>query len=229
MTGTFTQAGSGFDGGGGTVDIPDYRKFEQNAYLEYGLSDDVTALAQPQLRAVSIAAPTDADHVGLGYTDLGARMRIWSGDDAVLSGQALVRIPGAGDDMDPAQVGSTDFEADMRGLYGRSFSLGAWPAFIDAQLGYRFRAGDPADEIRADITFGVRPRPDFLLLAQSFNTVSVGSARGYFSKLREHKLQVSVVWDVSEAWSLQLGGVATVAGKNALAERGVVVGLWRRF
>jgi len=229
VSGTYTNSDKGFDDSGSAVDIPDYGKFELNAYFEYGITDRVTAIVQPQLRSVTIGAPTDADSFGLGYTDLGARMRFWSDEKSILSGQAVARIPGSTDDNNPAQVGSTGFETDLRILYGRAFALGTWASFLDAQLAYRIRTGDPSDEVRADFTIGTRPVPKVLLLAQSFNTFSTGSAQGVFSDVREHKVQLSVVWDFAKDWSLQAGTIATVAGEETLQERGIVLGVWRVF
>lgn len=229
VSGTYTNSDKGFDDSGTAVDIPDYGKFELNTYFEYGITDSVTAIVQPQLRSVTIGAPTNADSFGLGYTDLGARMRFWSNEKSILSGQALARIPGSTDDSNPARVGSTDFEADLRVLYGRSFALGTWASFLDAQVAYRTRSGDPPDEVRADFTIGTRPRPDLLLLAQSFNTFSSGNAEGFFTDAREHKVQMSFVWEFAEDWSLQAGAIATVAGEETLQERGVVLGLWHEF
>jgi hypothetical protein len=62
-------------------------------------------------------------------------------------------------------------------------------------------------------------------MAQSFNTFSVGHTADH----REHKAEVSVVYDLTQSLSVQLGGIATVAGENALRERGVVTALWVRF
>jgi hypothetical protein len=114
VTGTFSAAPRGYDGGGNAVDIPDYEKFEAQALIEYGVTDWLTAVVQPQLQRVEIAAPTDATRTGLGYTDLGARFRLWAGDYGVVSTQVLGRIPGARDETDPAQIGHTDPELDLR-------------------------------------------------------------------------------------------------------------------
>jgi len=40
--------------------------------------------------------------------------------------------------------------------------------------------------------------------------------------------QLSVVWDVTATWSIQLGAFSTV-GQEAWRERGAVVAIWRRF
>jgi hypothetical protein len=227
--GTFTRSTRQFDDNGDAVPIPRYDKFEMNVLIEYGLTDWLTVMTQPQLMWTGIAAPTDAEASGLGYTDIGARARLWSDKDSVFSAQAFARFSGQHDETNPAEVGKTDPELDLRALYGRAFTLAGWSAFTDAQLGYRFRFDDPPNEIRLDLTFGIRPDPKLLLLAQSFNTFSDGSAEGVFEDGREHKIQLSAVWDFDEVWSLQLGGIATVAGENALRERGVIAALWRKF
>jgi protein XagA len=226
---TLTRSTRQFDDSGDAVAIPRYDKLEANLLVEYGVTDWLTTMLQPQLLGVDIAAPTDADTFGPGYTDLGARARLWSDERSVFSAQVFGRIPGRFDDDNPAEIGKTAAELDLRALYGRSFTLEGWSAFINAELAYRVRFDDPPNEARADFTFGVRPDPKLLLLAQSFNTISDGSAEGVFEDGREHKIQLSAVWSLDEVWSLQLGGIATVAGENALRERGVMAAVWRKF
>jgi hypothetical protein len=229
LSGTMLSSGSAFDDGGGSFDVPRYNKFELGGWLEYGLTDHFTAILQPQFRSVSIAGPTDASHSGLGYTGVGARIGLWSNESSVISFQSLLRIPGSSDENDPAEAGSTQVEEDIRLLYGRSFLLGAWPAFLDTEFAYRFRGGGAPDEIRSDVTFGVRPRPDLMLMAQSFSTFSQGNARGFYDVGWEWKAAASVVWDFTPEWSVQVGGIATLAGENTLRERGGFVALWKRF
>jgi hypothetical protein len=50
-----------------------------------------------------------------------------------------------------------------------------------------------------------------------------------FSDYAYHKLQVSAVYAVSPAMSLQVGGFTTIAGHNALQENGVVLSGWYKF
>jgi hypothetical protein len=226
---TMLSSGRAFDAGGNAVAIPRYEKFEVGAWLEYGLTDHMTLLFRPQFRSVDIAAPVDAHHAGPGYTALGARIGLWSNRDAVFSFQSMLRIPGSRNENDPAQAGSTEMEEDIRLLFGHSFRLGAWPAFVDTEFAYRFRGGDAPDEIRSDVTFGVRPRPDMMVLAQAFSTFSHGKSRGYYATGWEEKAALSIVWDVAADWSVQVGGVATIAGSNTLRERGGFLAIWKRF
>jgi hypothetical protein len=184
---------------------------------------------QPSLQHVDIAAPFAAARSGLGYTDIGGRARIWSDASWVFSAQATFRIPGVYDRSNPAAIGYTDSEIDVRGLAGYSFKAGTLPAFVDLELAQRFRLGGPPDEFRTDVTFGIRPADRWLLLAQSFNVVSEGAGTWGFGSFAYHKFQLSAVYDLTPRLSLQLGGYTTYWGRNALQENGLVIGAGYKF
>jgi hypothetical protein len=229
VTGTASRAERAFDGDWSSVPTPRTNKFELQGLIEYGVTDLITAILAPGYQRIDIGAPTDAQRSGLGYSELGGRVLLLQGSSWVFSGQTLVRLPGTSQFSNPAAIGYTDSEVDVRALFGASFSLGTWPAFIDMQAAQRFRAGAAPDEFRADLTFGIRPLPQWLLLAQSFNVFSEGSGVPLFPSYEYHKLQLSVVHDITPHWSLQLGGFSAYAGRNALQENGAILGVWYRF
>lgn len=228
VTTTTSTSDHVFDGGG-LAPSPRYRKTELQALIEYGFTDRFTGILMPGLQHIDIAAPTDAGRTGLGYTEFGGRYLGLQGDAWVLSGQATVRVPGTNDTSNPAAIGNTGVETDIRGLFGYGFALGAMPAFVDLELAQRFRAGAPPNELRFDATFGVRPAPRWLLLAQSFNVVSEGAGSPPFASYGYYKLQLSAVYALTPALSLQAGGFTTFAGSNALQENGLIVGAWYWF
>ena len=108
-------------------------------------------------------------------------------------------------------------------------SLGDWTAFVDVQLAQRFRFSDPPNELRVDLTFGVRPVPTWLLMAQSFNVISQGDGGSGFPSYYYSKLQLSAVYEFTPSFAVQLGGTTTYAGENALQENGVLLGIWYKF
>ncbi len=226
---TPSQASKAFDAKGDLQSTPRYSKVELQALFEYGVSNWFTAMLTPSLQHVGIGAPLDAQRTGLGYTDVGGRLLLLQRDSWVLSAQTTLRVPGTFDKSNSAAIGYTDPEVDVRGLFGYGFEAGGWPPFIDVQLAPRFRLGGPPDEFRADVTLGVRPLQRWLLLLQSFNVISEGSGELGFSSYAYHKLQVSAVYAITPAMSLQLGGFTTFAGYNALQENGVVLGAWYKF
>ncbi len=233
VIGTMTRADRIFDDSGTKQPTPRYSKFELQALMEYGVTDWLTLIVAPGLQHINIAPPTDARRTGFGTSEFGARARLWHGDlpgaSWVLSGQATMRVPGTYDTGNPAAVGYTGFDTDLRALFGVSFRLGGWPAFVDLQLAQRFRGDGPPNETRFDATFGVRPAPQWLVLAQSFNVFSQGAGDALFPATHYHKLQLSLVYAITANWSVQGGFVTTFAGRNALQENGLLLGAGYRF
>jgi hypothetical protein len=224
-----STATKAFDRTGELRSTPRYSKTELQALMEYGVTDWLTAMAIPSLQHVNIAAPIDAQRTGFGNSEFGARARVMQQSNWVLSAQGTVRVPGTFDTNNPAALGTTGFDVDLRVLYGASFALGGLPAFVDVQFAQRFRTGGPPSEARADFTFGLRTAQQWLVLVQQFNVISEGAGRVPFTSNNYHKLQMSVLYDLTPQWSLQGGAFTTFAGRNALQENGVITGVWYRF
>ena len=227
---TATSNNRYFNDDGNSFANQDYRKVETQLLVEYGITDSLTGFVGPSLLNTSVGGSAGDRYFGLGYTDFGLRKRLYTDGTNVFSVQATARVPGASNSGNPAEVGYTGIEYDLRALYGRGFQIGNWPAFVDGELAWRIRNGAPPSEYRIDLTLGARPAPKWLLLLQSFSVISNGAGTGAFNvPYRYYKIQPSVVWDFAPKWSAQLGLVATVAGRNSWREQGVVAGLWRRF
>ncbi len=229
VTGTLSTADKEFNGSGSARATPRYDKFELQGLIEYGATDRLTLIASPSLQYVDIEGSTGGQRTGLGYAEFGGRYLLMQSDSWVLSGQTTLRVPGTFEKTNPAAVGYADPEIDARVLLGRSFSAGPWPAFIDLQLAQRFRTGDPPDEFRVDLTFGLRPAPQWLLLTQSFNVFSEGMGGPAFPSFAYHKFQMSVVYEMTPAWAVQFGAFTTFAGRNALQENGLILGTAYKF
>jgi protein XagA len=223
------QASTLFSTGYALQSIPHYNKDESQALLEYGVTDWFTAMFAPSLQHVDIAQPFGGQRTGLGYTDFGGRARIWSDTSWVVSGQIILRAPGTYETNNPAAIGYTDPEVDVRGLVGDSFKIGTLPSFIDVEIAQRFRIGGPPDEFRTDLTLGVNVTEKWLLLAQSFNVTSEGAGTWGYGSFGYYKLQLSAVYALTTSLSWQLGGYSTYWGRNALQENGLVVGAWYKF
>ena len=220
---------SAFDSGGRLASTPRYDKLDADVLVEYGVTDRLTAIFQTGLQHIDIASPIDASRTGLDYTDFGARYEFWQADGWVVSGQALVEIPGTTDRSNPAAIGYTDFEADLRLLVGKGFMLGTMPAFVDVEIAQRQRGDGAPNEFRADGTFGVQVLPQWLVLAQSFNVISEGTGSPVFGSYNYEKLQLSAVYSLTTSWAIQGGGYTTYAGSNALQENGLIFSVWHKF
>ena len=146
----------------------------------------------------------------------------------MVSLQATIGAPGTADHLAP-QVANPNAEYEARVLYGHGFTLGDMTGFLESDLAIRARAGTPADELHLDLTAGLRPRPDWLLLAQSFSTLGLRDNRPGGANYDVTKLQLSVVYSLTPRWSLQLGGYTEVAGRNVALGNAGLVAVWCRF
>lgn len=230
-----------------------YRKDELEVLAEYGLLDGVTILFSPRLTVQSVSRFTaydpgqDVTLAAAGRrTDagasgrLGVRARLLAGQRDVVS----VEISGrggilAGDVANPAMRRAAELEARL--LWQRQFQLLCKSWFVDVQAGYRhyFEAAgrrEPglSDGVAVvDATLGVHLTPRIMLLLQNFSLFPVGGqgqgGGGPYAVGSSHKAQASVAWRFSPAWTVQAGLMGTWAGSSPWRERGIVVGVWRRF
>jgi protein XagA len=224
-----TGAAKRFDRKGKLLRTDRFSKQETTVSAEHGWSDSVTLVAG--LRGQNQTFTLDGAGTRLygGSAGGGARVRLWSNSDAILSAQATVQASAERSLTGPVRRLEAPTEADFRLGFGQNIQLGTWPAFVDLQTAYRWRGGGKADELRLDATLGVRPLPSLLFLLQSFNTVGTSKARWGEGRVRQHKLQGSVVYDLSANWSLQVGVFGSLAGRDSGREQGFQIAWWRRL
>jgi len=230
LTGTLSQANEVFDSARQIASTPRYNKFELGPLLEYGFTDRFTFMLNPGFQHIDVAPPFSGSRTGQGYTDVGGRYKILEGDTWVFSGQVELNLPGTSQTANPAAIGYTDTEVDVRALFGKSFTINGLASFIDLEIAERFRFGDPPDEFRFDATFGVRLNPQWQLLAQTFSVFSEGAGTGpFFTSYDYHKLQLSAVYNITPNFAIQVGGFTTFSGRNALQENGLVTAIAYKF
>jgi hypothetical protein len=208
---------------------PSETKFGSQTYIQYGLTDRFTAIGDLGVLRYALSAPTKDGYFGFDYSGVGLRAKLWSNDAWVFSLEANAYRSGARDAAKPAQAGDTGPEEDLRALVGRNLTLFSFPAFLDAEAGYRFRTDGPPSEWRGDLTLGVNWTPRAQILAQAFNTVSNGAGAPGFSAWESHTGQLSVVYALDDKWSVQLGGFGTLYRRDTNSEYGALVAVWRRF
>ncbi len=223
----YSHAGQTFDNDGDAAPAPDYDQLMAFFLTEYGITDDLTLVANPGVRRIKIEGVGTS--TGLAPSEFGLRYRLFHDDRSVISAQVSGFTPGSTRSVKIAQIGTNDWQADARLEAGTSFKLGKADAFASAEAGYRLRTGAPPNEFHLDGAVGVRASKRVLLIANSFNTISNGRGSAGYSAYRYSNLYAGTVVDLNPALSLQFGGLATVAGRNALRERGLYTGFWLKF
>ena len=222
----YSEGSRRFEPSGKPVPTPTTRKIEASGYLEYGLASWLTLIAAPTMARADGGAANAI--TGSDGSALGARLKVLGDADRIIALQVLVQPPfGASRDAQRAAGGSKSAAVDLRVMAGRAFTVMGLPAFADIQPGVRLYADPFPTETRLDLTFGIRPLPDLLVLVQDFN--SLASADASVAATAYSKVQASLVYDVSRRWSLQAGAFRTIAGRNALRDMGPLAALWYRF
>jgi len=230
FSGAAMQASRRFDRGGRPLRAGRFSKQELQVSAEHGVSGGLTLLAGASARSIAFVGASGMERSGSGALLAGARARLWAEGASSLSVQGSASAGGERSLPGRMRALEAPAEADLRLLYGRSFAIGGTPIFAEAQVGYRWRGGSNADELRIDANFGVRPVPTVLLLLQSFNAIAIQQDRRFGGgRLRQHKVQPSLVWDFADNWSLQVGAYASLGGRETLQERGALAALWWRF
>jgi hypothetical protein len=127
-------------------------RFDAQTYVQFGLTDSLTAFGETAFEHYAIGEPTPDTYNGLDYSGLGLRQKLWSTGEWVFSGEAAAFIPGAHDSKAPAQEGNTGWAGEARLNAGRNFALagvpflGSVPGFLDAEVAYRLRTEGPPDD-----------------------------------------------------------------------------------
>jgi protein XagA len=215
-------------------------RFDAQTYVQYGLTDSLTVYGETAFEHYAIGPPNPNTYNGLDYSGVGLRQKLWSTGDWVFSGEATAFIPGAHDSHAPAQEGNTGWAGEARLNAGRNFTtlaipalgwfpgLGSIPGFLDAEVAYRLRTEGPPDEWHGDITIGFK-FPKFMVMVQDFTTVSMSTNNPTFPAWRQSVVEGSVVYALTDKWSLQFGVFSTVWTVKTNSERGGVIAVWRSF
>jgi protein XagA len=224
----FSEGDRTFSTGGRPQPTPAYRQIAASGFLEYGLTPALTVVAAPTLARQSGDAANTV--TGSDSSAFGARLRLAEAQGRVAAVQVLVQPPIGHPSFASELVtgGAQSFATDIRLMFGQSFLLFGRPAFVEAAPGARVRLDPFPSEARLDLTFGVRPLPRWLVLAQAF-LIAAPPAGPLVPRSASDKVQASVVYDVTPRWSVQVGAFHTVAGNNVVRETGPFGALWYRF
>lgn len=207
-----------------------YTQEEFAPYVEYGLTNDWTIGAQPRLQAVTQSGlPGTGYSFGLVQINLFARYQLYRDDKNALSVQGQIGGPGTATVRAP-QLAMPSGEYEARLLYGRNFTIGNdIPGYFDAEAAYRLKSDGNADQFRGDVTVGITPYKNWQIMAQSFNTVSVGHAVAGESDYDLYRVELSAVYNVTRAIAVQFGAWHDAGGRNIALGNAGVIALWWRF
>lgn len=205
-----------------------FDKFYVKNLVEFGLTNRITLFA---VSDYVVANATWADETPVHARDAsfegGVRFRI-TDRIGVLSVQSSYKQAGPFDLSNSVGLDSARI-AEARLLYGTNFKLFGRDGFADIEAAQRWITRPRPDETVLDLTAGLWLGSKTMMMLQNFNVISGGDADPPYTYFRTHKIELSLVRNLSPRWSVQLGGFISPAGQNSLVEQGASLALWRRF
>ncbi len=232
QTTPYTASTRGFDTNGRPNGQGRFGRLELAApYWEHGVTSNWTVGLQPRLQAAWLNEPGNRNrNIGLADASAFARYQLYKGRLDVLSVQALVATPGLDAAGTTPRIGEPNMAAEIRGLYGIGSAL-PWgmTGFASAEVAFRGRIGNAADEIRIDIGFGLRPTRQWLLMLQSFSNLGLRNNSNGGADYSVSKLQATVAYEFDREWAVALGYMRDVAGRRVPLGQGAVMALWYRY
>lgn len=210
-----------------------YRKTEISSYLELGLFDSLTAigeLAHTKERSELIVGTFENN--GISRLKAGFRYSIGTWEDILFSVQPLVTLHLEDINENPVAIHNGDMDAELAFVLARSDEIFGLDTFSVQEVGWSFRDSGRPDEFRADVTFGVKPRPGTMFLLKSLNAAAI-EALPNEKVYRANKLAFSVVQalpkKIMPGASIETGVERLIDGEGTIEETAYRIGLWYRF
>ena len=240
LTSSFFRTDSEFSSSGIAEPFANGGHFQQlafSSYFEVGVTRRTTLLGTvnaPVLRYWDSSG--SASSAGLGDTELGVRRRFNSVESPwAVSGQLVVMFPAYPATRNPAP-GNHQEDVEARLLVGRGASLGAHHCFWDAEAGYRYRYGPPADQFRADFTSGIDLTRRVMVMGQMFAIKGMRNGQAFSvtnpnaqSDFDLYKAQASLVVKVARSTRVQAGWNDSFSGRNTGRGSAAILALWINF
>ena len=210
-----------------------YRKTEICSYLELGLFENLTALgelAHTKERSELVVGTFEND--GISRIKAGFRYAIGTWEETLFSVQPLVTLHLEDISDNPAMIHNGDVDAELALVLARSGKSLGLDVFTVQEIGWSYRNSDRPDEMRADVTLGVKPWSGTMFLVKSLNAAAferVGNDKVY----RSNKLALSAVQDlpanILPGASLEFGVERLIDGEATIEDTTFRLGLWYRF
>lgn len=210
-----------------------FDKFEHQVLTEYGWRDDVTLGSKISHQYVAQSANQDWEVVSAEFF---LRKRLFNQDEQVFSIQPLIKIPGTFDEDDPNNLfGEEQIDLELRALGGMSGLFQGEEMFGGAELAYRKRFHDPADEVHLDLTGGWKIDEDWTAMAQLFTRASIDGIPNSPNQFQNTNasdnkianLQLSLAYKIGEHTALQLGWFKHMRVRNTGRGGGLLLSIWR--
>lgn len=207
-----------------------FTRFDTNTYAEYGLTHNTTIGGKVVYGVSTLSEPSGASsQSGFSEIEFFLQRTIHRTDRSVFAAQISAGVPSRFGSGARDSLISDGMDVEATALFGSTLATRPVKIFTAAETAYRKRTGDSADQLNAQLTFGVEPGRRWLLLADLFSTVSLRNQTPGGADFDVLKIQPAIVYRATNRMSLELGFNQEFGGRNIEEGRTVFLGLWSAF
>lgn len=210
----------------------DYRKWELNPYIEYGLTKKLTFGLSPFFRQ----AYSDGNKAGfdLGDIQMLGRYAIWQSDYSSFSNQLRFNIPlqslnGSQQVYQPLSEGQ--YWLEERLLYGTGgqfagFYRSFW--YINVESAYQMKFSGAADALHLDVSMGWKsPGQIWRITIKLLNQWSLRNQRERYDLDYDlHSIEPSISYALTQSISFEVGFKHDVYGRNVGQGNAIFLSSW---
>jgi len=226
-------------------DNPDLGEFEGQSisfYGELGLGNNWGVYVSTLYQDIEQTDASGASLQNDGFSDFEVGVKYqWQLEPFVLSTSFAAKLPYLYDEDDALPLGNGQEDYEARILIGKSLNQ---YGYVGVELGYRLRSGDPSDEIRYLLEYGISLNDNLYFRAkldgiESANNASNNIVNGVnLSRQLEFdvgKLELTAGWNFGEPseggarWGAEITYNEDLFGDQALEGSGVQLALTRVF
>lgn len=151
LTTNYYQTGNFYDDNGNSQSQDRFHKFEENLYIEWGISADTTIGTNLFGNYVS---QSGKGNVGLSNSEIFLRQKLYADESSVISFQPLLKFASLYQHENP-RGGSSSYDGDFALLYGRNLHILSDHDYLDSAGAYRLRSDGLASQWRLEAKLGL--------------------------------------------------------------------------
>jgi hypothetical protein len=207
-----------------------FQRIQSHNYLEFGLTEGAT-IGGKLIYGTNFLTRGEETLAASGFTEIEAfaQHQIFRTPRHAVAARLTMAAPAGLDSSLRPDLAGGDYDIELSALYGASLAFRPVKLFAAAELGFRRRFGDPADQLRFLTTLGLEPDKRWLFLVDTFSVKSLGNEGAGGVDYDIYKIRPSVGWRATRTLMVQGGFEKEFAGRNVTRGRTYFIGLWTTF
>lgn len=171
LTSNYYQTSDFYDDRGDKQSQDRFHKIEENFYIEWGLTDNITIGSNLFGNYVS---QSGKGNLGLSNSEFFLRQKLYDDEKSVLSIQPLVKLASLYQHEIP-RGGSSSYDGELALQYGRSLHLLSADDYLDSAAAFRLRSDGLAQQWRLEAKLGLGITDKIRFIPAIYTTRSINA------------------------------------------------------